>query len=483
VRASSDALLTAWEKSLAENKDGPAILDGRGNITRTFAGIEERTKVFAQKLQSLAAGEVAAVQIGNHPDWPSLFIACLRRQIVVLPLEQSISENERTMAVKICRASAVFTLVRGGSSNEVVMLSDPDVAAAVPGGREPDARPLKVTAPPDWAGRHPALLKLTSGTTAAPRAIRFRSEQLLADCENICETMQFGQRDLNYGVIPISHSYGFSNLLTPLLARAVPMALSTDRMPRAIMAGLAATRATVLPGMPVFYQSLCELDDVPPLPELRLCISAGAPLTVELANQFRARFHREIHSFYGSSECGGICYVREPEPIPGFVGEAMRGVEIELLDSKTGSSRIRVLSRAVGDGYFPEPDDSKLGRGSFLPDDLLEKRGPGYRIVGRVSDLINVAGKKVNPAEVEAEILKCPGVREAIAFGRQSKRRHQEVAACVVANGEVSEMELLAHLRARLSSWQVPRRIYFVEAIPVNERGKTSRRELARRFI
>ena len=483
MRTSSDALLTAWEKSLAENRDGPAILDGRGNIARTFSGIEERTEFFAQKLQSLAAGEVAAVQIGNHPDWPSLFIACLRRQIVVLPLEQSISENEQRMAMEICCASSLFAVVHGRNGDEVVMARNSDVAAAVGGGRKTDTPPRKVTTSPNWGRHRPTLLKLTSGTTAAPRAIRFRSEQLLADCENICETMEFGQRDLNYGVIPISHSYGFSNLLTPLIARAVPMALSIDRMPRAIVDGLAATRATVLPGMPVFYQSLCQLNDTPRLPDLRLCISAGAPLIVELANEFRAQFHREIHSFYGSSECGGICYVREPKSIPGFVGEAMRGVEIELLDSETASSRIRVRSRAVGDGYFPEPDDSKLGCGSFLPDDLLEKKGRGYCIVGRASDLINVAGKKVNPAEVEAEILKCPGVREAIAFGRESKRRHQEVAACVVAKSELSEAELLLHLRSRLSSWQVPRRIYFVESIPVNERGKISRRELARRFV
>jgi fatty-acyl-CoA synthase len=82
---------------------------------------------------------------------------------------------------------------------------------------------------------------------------------------------------------------------------------------------------------------------------------------------------------------------------------------------------------------------------------------------------------------VEAEILRCDGVREAIVFGRESERRNQEVVACVVAKG-LTEGELLAHCRARLSSWQVPRRIYFVEAIPVNERGKTSRRELALRY-
>jgi acyl-CoA synthetase (AMP-forming)/AMP-acid ligase II len=483
VSTSSDALLAAWEKSLAENRDKAAILDRQGHIVRTFAAVEQRAKFLAQKLESLASGEVAAVQIGNHPDWPSLFIACLRRKIVVLPLERSVSTHERTMAMEICRASALFTVVRASGDNEEITLRDSDVAVRnVNDGRD-DISPRARTADVSWDGPPPALLKLTSGTTAAPRAIRFRSAQLLADCENICTTMEIDRGDLNYGVIPISHSYGFSNLLTPLIARAVPMALSTDRMPRAIADGVAATGATVLPGMPVFYQSLCELNDVLPLSDLRLCISAGAPLSPELANKFRARFQCEIHSFYGSSECGGICYARRPEAVPGFVGEAMQGVEIELLDSETRPSRIRVRSDAVGDGYLPEPDDSKLGRGSFLPDDLLEKIGRGYRIVGRVSDLINVAGKKVNPAEVEAEILKFPGVRAVIAFGRESKRRHQEVAACVVANSEVSETELLGYLRLRLSSWQVPRRVFFVEAIPVNERGKTSRRELARRFI
>jgi len=482
VNTGDDALLAAWEKSLGENRNRPAILDRHGRIKRTFSGIEDRAQLFARQLKTFRPGDVVAIQIGNHPDWPSLFLACLRHQIVILPLERSVTEKERIAAMEICCASAVFVSVRGGNGDEVSLLHDPNVAAAAPGGREPRARPLKITAPPHWGRNPPSLLKLTSGTTAAARVIRFRSEQLLADSENICETMDIARRDLNYGVIPISHSYGFSNLLTPLIVRGIPMALSSDRMPRAVIDGLAATGATVFPGMPVFYQSLCELRAVPSLPDLRLCISAGAPLAIELSQTFRAQFGHEIHSFYGSSECGGICYGREPEPLAGYVGQPMRGVEVKLLDSESASSRIRVRSRAVGDGYFPEPDEARLGKGAFLPDDLLQKTASGYRIVGRVSDLINVAGKKVNPAEVEAEILRCEGVRQAIAFGRQSERRNQEVAACVVARDDMSEGELLAQLRPRLSSWQVPRRIYFVDAIPVNERGKTSRPDLARRF-
>jgi long-chain acyl-CoA synthetase len=460
-----DPILEVWEATRTKNRDRAAIFHAQGRVARTFSEIEEGAEHFAAELKAIEPGRVVAIQIGNHPDWPSLFLACLRKQLVVLPLEQTINDEQKQNAFQICHV--VAAAVSGGRD---VQILPPETAAATR-----DAAAI------DWGNDPPSLLKLTSGTTAAPRAIRFRSEQLLADCENICETMGISQRDLNFGVIPISHSYGFSNLLTPLIARGVSLALSNDRMPRAIIDGLAATRASVFPGMPVFYQSFCEMAEAPSLPDLRLCISAGAPLPSETAQGFCGKFGREIHSFYGASECGGICYVRKAQPVPGFVGEAMSGVEIEQVDPGNPVSPIRVRSRAVAAGYFPEPDEDKLGHGIFVPDDLLEKTKGGYRIVGRSSDLINVAGKKVHPQEVEAEILRCQGVRAAIVFGRESERRNEEIAACVVAKG-LSERELLAHCRARLSSWQVPRRIYFVEAIPVNERGKTSRRELARRY-
>src|SRR5207344_2737417 len=180
-------------------------------------------------------GSVIAIQIGNHEDWPSILIACLRRQLVVLPLEQSMNDQQRDAALEICRANAVVSAVLSGEPPRVFRLRTTDAAT-------------------HWDDHSPSLLKLTSGTTAAPRAIRFRSQQLLADCNLICDTMDISDADLNFGVIPISHSYGFSNLLTPLIARGVPMVVSRDRTPRAILSDLARSNATVFPGMPVFYQ-------------------------------------------------------------------------------------------------------------------------------------------------------------------------------------------------------------------------------------
>ena len=84
----------------------------------------------------------------------------------------------------------------------------------------------------------------------------------------------------------------------------------------------------------------------------------------------------------------------------------MRGLDLELLEPDAPATRVRVRSAAAGDGYFSEPDEEKLGHGQFTPDDLLSVGADGLRIVGRISDVINVAGKKVNPAEVEAELLR-----------------------------------------------------------------------------
>ncbi len=366
-----DELITRWEKTIERLTLGaPAIYDANRKSLRTFGEIEEESRQFQQDwLDHFKPGETIAIQTGNHAAWPALFLACLRSRLVTLPLERSMADRERDIS-QVCRVAAIIETIHTYEKGDSITI-----------------RPLSHE-PPDWGSNPPTLLKITSGTTAAPRAIRFRSHQLLSDCDQICQTMGITESDLNYAVIPLSHSYGFSNLITPLVARGVPMVLNQDRMPRAVLNGLARSKATVFPGTPVFYQAFSEMTDLPPLPDLRLCISAGAPLPLEIARKFRERFQKSIHSFYGASECGGICYDREANLLKeGFVGPAMHGVELKFIDPTAASSRIHVRSTAVGDGYFPEPDEEKLGRSQFTPDDLLTTDGDGHRIVGRISDL------------------------------------------------------------------------------------------------
>jgi long-chain acyl-CoA synthetase len=462
-----DVLLERWETILVQKGNAPAVFNARGQVQHTFRQIDDQARDFAPKLDQFRPGSVLAVQIGNHENWPSTLLSSLRRGLVVLPLEQSISETQRDAALQACEAvGVVVTAAASGGSLEIL--------------------PMRTSAATtNWGKNTPCLLKLTSGTTAAPRAIRFRSEQLLADCDQICNTMGISEADLNFGVIPVSHSYGFSNLLTPLIARGIPIVLSRDRTPRGVLYDLRNTNATVFPGTPAFFQAFCEMQNLLLPPRLRLCISAGAPLPMAVAKRFREEFELSICSFYGASECGGICYDREGTvDIEGCVGTPLNGVDLEMVDPSAEASQVRVRSAAVGDGYFPEADDEKLGNGVFVPDDLLARAGNGFKIVGRVSDVINIAGKKVNPAEIEHTLLRFPGVQRAAAFGRPaaSGLRNEEVAACVVGDAHLDEREILEFCRRNLSGWQVPKRIFVVDAIPANERGKISRRRLAKQF-
>src|SRR5213082_1180100 len=116
-----DPILAAWERTRASNRDRSAIFDSQGKVTRTFLEIEERARQFADELGTIVPGQVLAIQIGNHPDWPSLFLACLRKRVVVLPLEQTISEQQRTSAFQLCHVAGVIAAaVSGGSVVEIL---------------------------------------------------------------------------------------------------------------------------------------------------------------------------------------------------------------------------------------------------------------------------------------------------------------------------------------------------------------------------
>ena len=447
-------LLAAWTQTLAKFGNRAAIVDVRGEMLRTFSDIESEAGGIARRLEAIPRRAVVAVQMGNRACWPALLLALFRRELIPLPLGQHLAGGELAAVLETCGARALIEAEGDGFSV--------NLKSEIGNRKPPDAQ----------------FLKLTSGTTSAPRAVRFSAAQLVADGDQICATMGFDADDLNFGAIPISHSYGFSNLLTPLLCHGVPLVVTDERLPRAILDGLAASGATVFPGIPVFFQKMAALENVPALPRLRLCISAGAPLASAVAGLFTERFGKKIHAFYGSSECGGIAYDASPEASceDGFVGTPMSGVSIAPL----GDGRIAIRSAAVGDGYFPD-DDPALNGGCFVPGDLVGWSDRGLTIVGRASDVINVAGRKLSPESVEQSLLKIPGVRQAVVFGVPCADRGEEAIACVAGEG-IDAADVLRFCHERLSPWQVPRDVWIVPEIAANERGKISRRLLAAQY-
>jgi acyl-CoA synthetase (AMP-forming)/AMP-acid ligase II len=341
---------------------------------------------------------------------------------------------------------------------------------------EPDQAPPALRPPPAPCCH----LKTTSATTGQPRQVVFRAEQLAADAENIVATMGLRPDWPNLGVISLAHSYGFSNLVLPLLLHGVPLILAPSPLPEAVRQAAAGEAALTLAAVPALWSAWHQAGAIPG--QVRLAVSAGAPLSAALERAVFEKTGLKIHNFYGSSECGGIAYdgTSQPRAEDECAGRPMSNVEVTLNDDGC----VVVGSRAVGEAYWPTPDPA-LGGGRFQTCDLGELKGGWVYLRGRLSDQINVAGRKVSPASIERVLAQHGGVRECLVFGVPSDDadRTEVIAACVAAGAGVSSEELKQFLVSRLPAWQVPRHWWLVDSLSANARGKLSRADWRQRFM
>src|ERR1700720_330429 len=298
-----------------------------------------------------------------------------------------------------------------------------------------------------------ALLKITSGTTGTPRLVAFTGDQLKADIENIVATMGLRRDWSNLGVVSMAHSYGFSNLVLALLLHGIPLVLVGAALPEAVRRAAATQSAVTLAAVPALWRTWHEANAVPP--NVRLAISAGAPLPLALEQDVFAKHGLKIHNFYGSSECGGIAYDGSgtPRADASCVGAAMQHVELAI--SEIGCLDVR--SQAVAEGYWPK-HGSELGGGVFQSRDLVEISDGLVYLRGRASDQINVAGRKISPEAIEDELAAHPCVSGCVVFGIPSAdgERGERIVACLAVKEAVSDEALKHFLMEKLPAWQVP---------------------------
>ncbi|NOY00157.1 MAG: long-chain fatty acid--CoA ligase [Verrucomicrobia bacterium] len=218
-------------------------------------------------------------------------------------------------------------------------------------------------------------VKMTSGSTAEPKMILFTEDQLAADVANIVATMGLRPEWPNLGVISMAHSYGFSNLVTPLLLHGVPLVWVGDPMPSLISTVLEHDGgAYTLPAVPAMWRAWLEAG-VLNGDAVKLAISAGAPLSLELESRLYKQEGLKVHNFYGSSECGGIAYDRSENPREdaACVGTALENVNLEICGSE---GKLVVRSLAVGEAYrSANVNETALGNGEFTTSDLAEIDG------------------------------------------------------------------------------------------------------------
>lgn len=444
-------MLQTFGSLVSREPDAPALIDGAIGQVVSRAALLARSREIVRDLTraGIQPGDAIALQLPNSTDFVASVLAALELRLVLTPIDRDAPEHEVGTILK--HFSLRGLIDKGGISTRAT------------------ARP----ALPSEA----RLMKLTSGSTGRPKGIVTSEANLEADCRNICLTMDIRPGDRNLGAIPFSHSYGFSNLVTPLLIQGTPIVMSNDYMPHSIIDLANRHACTVVPGIPMVFEHLTVVDG--DFQTVRTFLSAGAPLPASTSRRFRERFGIPIHTFFGCSECGGITYDREGAAVErGTVGTAMDGVSLKI---DCATQRLQICSAAVALGYLHDAATFQpFENASFLSDDLVEQNAEGeYIITGRASDLINTAGKKVNPREVEQIILQMDGVRQAKVYGAPAGARGEVVAAAVVASPDVTREQIREFCRTRLSSHKVPRIVKLIESIPVDERGKVKRAALA----
>ena len=442
-------MLERFQKLVVADPGAAAVIEGDTGMVVSRAELLARAEGLAEELTAagLTAGEGLAIQLPNSTDLIATILAALKVGLVIVPIDRDAPDTE--VGAILQHFSIRGLAYRGGISTRAVT-ERPNVPAAA------------------------RLIKLTSGSTGRPKGIVASEANLIADAVQICSTMGITPSDINLGAIPLSHSYGFSNLVTPLLIQGTAVVVSNDYLPQSVIELCNRYRCTVVPLIPMVFEHLASVAQGQ-FETVRTFLSAGAPLPASTSRRFRERFGTDIHSFYGCSECGGITYDSTGGAVErGNVGAAMDGVTLSA-----EGLRLRVQSEAVALGYLMDSTTFEPFDGGFMTDDLVELGDSEVVLTGRAGDLINTAGKKVNPREVETVLLQMEGIRQAKVYGEQAGARGEVVAAAIVATPEVTREQVREFCRARLSLHKVPRIVKLIDAIPVDERGKVKRAALA----
>ncbi|MGV8040301.1 MAG: class I adenylate-forming enzyme family protein [Thermoanaerobaculaceae bacterium] len=455
----------------------PALLGPHGEVLATRGELATAIAVAREPLGALLPpGRPVALSLANGPDLVTAFGALRAIGLPVALVDAGSPPAELAAAARAVGAVGVLTSpARLGEARPVWEHG----AAAL--GLRAEAEPVALPA-------GTALLKLTSGSTGAPRAIAVGARELATDTVNIMHTMGLRADDVTLAAIPLTHSYGIGSCLVPLFLVGMPLAFPSSNLPPALAETLERAAVAHFPAVPAHVRALASLEDhLPRLPALRVCLTAGAPLLPADGEAFEALTGIRVNVFYGSSECGAITY-ETGTPVgrpPGMVGRPMRGVRVEVVDEALRprpagqEGRVQIRSGAVARGTVPAADAGGLiGGNRFLAGDSGVFDADGrLTLTGRVAEQLNVAGKKVHPDEVRRALEAIPGVRAAVVMGLPDANRGQLVAAVVAVDrgAGLTVPALLASCRRVLAPHKLPRRVVLVDELPVSDRGKVRR--------
>lgn len=468
-----------------------AMVDGNQRII--YAEFFDRIQAVREWLRDALDPQpgILAASLDNSWQFAACFFAAAELGYILMPCNPQWRASElRPLAQRLGFRAAVVEPRLSAEWNQVLDL--------IPSGRLLNAEntpagnsaPCASSLPPANAGGldDPVLYLPTSGSMGRPRLVPRSHRNLIAIAENVARTLDVRPEWRFLGVIPFHYSNGFHNsMLVPLLNGATVVMMPKFN-PRACAELVQREQVDTLFGSPFIYASLLDgVRDRATFVSLKRCFSAGGRLPTGLIERWQARFGVPIRQFYGMTEAGAIaiqCSEPPSEPSAGVcIGPPIHGVEVAVLgtDGKKLApgeiGEITVRSAAVMAGYAGESDADRglFQDGFFRTGDLgfMDSRGT-LHLTGRIGRVMNIAGVKVDPVEVERAIESLAGVASCHVDAVPNGVGGEVIRARIVAREsfQLTRRQIIEHCRQHLADYKFPRVIEFLEATPVTIAGK-----------
>jgi long-chain acyl-CoA synthetase len=502
------------------NRD--ALVLGRKRLT--YAEVDAAANQVANLLaeRGIKRGEKVALSCPNLPYFPIVYYGILKAGAVVVPLNVLLKAREvayqladsdvkayfcfegtADLAVGI-EGHAGFAQARedGGAVEHFFMITaDPSAPSPIEGtqtlnqallGTSPVFDPV-VTEATDTA-----VILYTSGTTGQAKGAELSHANTMMNVVTINRLFRNELADDTHLLtLPLFHTFGATVQMHAGFSTAATLVL-VPRFDAGQVLGLMQTEdVTFFAGVPTMWWGLLSAltDDVDVqriARNLRIAVSGGASLPLEIINKVRQKFGVTILEGYGLSETSPVATFNEldREPRPGSIGVPVPGVQCKLIDDGWGEitevggiGEIAIKGHNVMKGYYgrAEATAEVIKNGWFRSGDLARKDEDGYYyIVDRAKDMIIRGGFNVYPREIEDVLMTHPDVSLAAVIGVPHDSHGEEVKAFVIKGpaAEITEDDLVAWGRRQLAGHKYPRIVQFVDSLPMTPTGKILKREL-----
>ncbi|AEV86091.1 acyl-CoA synthetase [Actinoplanes sp. SE50] len=508
------------EDSARRHPDRAAVVLGPQRLT--YAQVEAAAGQVANMLvaRGIQPGDRVALSCPNLPYFPIVYYGILKAGAVVVPLNVLLKGREITYHLKDSQATAYFCFegtaelpmgvegragFEGAADCEHFFLITADPAAASPiEGTETLGQALAGHGPTFEtvlrAETDAAVILYTSGTTGQAKGAELSHSNLVLNALT-CNRLFNSQpaTDTHLLVLPLFHSFGSTVNMNAGFSVAATLVLLPRFEANAAVRLLQDENVTFFAGVPTMYWGLLnalsanEGVDVERIAaNMRVAVSGGSSLPIEIIKAVRERFGVTILEGYGLSETSPVATFSDPdgEPRPGSIGIPIWGVEVKLIDAEWNTvtgvdeiGEIAIRGHNIMKGYYnrPEATAEVMRDGWFRSGDLARRDKDGfYYIVDRAKDMIIRGGFNVYPREIEEVLLTHEAVSLAAVIGVAHPSHGEEVKAYVILKpgASATEDELVAWSREQMASYKYPRIVKIVESLPMTATGKLLKREL-----